>query len=43
MKYDVVAETALAELVAAVRAKMPIGGVARAWIGVQGNCRGSDA
>jgi effector-binding domain-containing protein len=31
MKYDVVVETAQAELVAAVRAKVPIGGVARAW------------
>jgi effector-binding domain-containing protein len=31
MKYDVVVETAQAELVAAVRAKVPIGGIARAW------------
>ena len=43
MKYDVVAEAAQAELVAAVRAKVPISGIARAWIGVRGNCRGSDA
>jgi len=31
MKYDVVVETAQAELVAALRAKVPIGGIARAW------------
>jgi effector-binding domain-containing protein len=31
MKYDVVVETAQAELVAAVRAKVPISGIARAW------------
>jgi len=31
MKYDVVVETAQAELVAAVRAKVPIGGIAQAW------------
>ena len=31
MKYDVVVETAQAELVAAVRATVPIGGIARAW------------
>ena len=43
MKYDVVAEAAQAELVAAVRVKVPIGGIARAWIGIQGNCRGPDA
>jgi hypothetical protein len=31
MKYDVVVETAQAELVAAVRANVPISGIARAW------------
>lgn len=31
MQYDVVAEAAQAELVAAVRATVPIGGIARAW------------
>src|SRR5258705_9766065 len=31
MKYDVVVETAQADLVAAVRATVPIGGIARAW------------
>ena len=31
MKYDVAVETAQAELVAAVRATVPISGVARAW------------
>jgi effector-binding domain-containing protein len=31
MKYDVVVETAQAELVAAVRAKVAISGIARAW------------
>jgi effector-binding domain-containing protein len=31
MKYDVVAEAAQAELVAAVRATVPISGIARAW------------
>jgi effector-binding domain-containing protein len=31
MKYEIVAETAQAELVAAVRATVPAGGVARAW------------
>jgi effector-binding domain-containing protein len=31
MKYDVVVESAQAELVAAVRAKVPINGIAQAW------------
>lgn len=31
MKYDVVLETVQAELVAAVRAKVPISDIARAW------------
>ena len=31
MKYDVVVETAKAELVAAVGARVPISGIARAW------------
>jgi hypothetical protein len=31
MKYDVVVETAQEELVAAVRARVPISGIARAW------------
>jgi effector-binding domain-containing protein len=31
VNYDVVVETAQAELVAAVRAKVPISGIARAW------------
>ena len=31
MKYDVVVETAQAELVAAVRAMVPITDIARAW------------
>jgi effector-binding domain-containing protein len=31
MRYDVVVETAPAELVAAVRAKVPISGIAQAW------------
>jgi effector-binding domain-containing protein len=31
MKYDVVVETARAELVAAVRAKVSVGNIARAW------------
>jgi effector-binding domain-containing protein len=31
MKYDVAVETAEAELVAAVRAKVPISGIAHAW------------
>jgi effector-binding domain-containing protein len=31
VNYDVVVETAPAELVAAVRAKVPISGIARAW------------
>ena len=31
MEYDVAVETAQAELVAAVRAKVPITGIARAW------------
>src|SRR5258708_20859430 len=31
MKYEVVVEAAQAELVAAVRARVPIGDIARAW------------
>jgi len=31
MRYDVVVETAQAELVAAVRAQVPISGIAQAW------------
>jgi len=31
MKYEVAVETAQAELVAAVRARVPISGIARAW------------
>ena len=31
MKYDIVVEAAQAELVAAVRATVPIGDIARAW------------
>jgi hypothetical protein len=31
MKYNIVVEHAQAELVAAVRTKVPIGGIARAW------------
>jgi effector-binding domain-containing protein len=31
MKYDVVVETSQADLLAAVRAKVPISGIARAW------------